>query len=126
MYCPGCLGRFYHVECFDKAKRHTDRDTPHRGHDKVPIGLLKNLDYINWPNEQTRISGKELDASKHDRSIRVDERDYMLTFGSRAVPLLRPPPVIQASSKCPSSSAAHIPDGRGHRLPTRAEHTNAQ
>jgi hypothetical protein len=122
LYCPGCLGRFYHTECFEKAKRHRpDRDASLRGHEKVPIGLLRALDYINWPNEQTNISREDIDSSKQHQFIRMDEQNYTLTFGPRAIPLLRPPPVIQAASECATSSAPQVPDDA-----TSADHLSLQ
>ena len=94
VYCPGCLGRFYHKPCFDKAKRHRPQDSKFRGHSKVPIELLNDLNYINTPNEQIAISDEEIYAAQEHQFIRVDDLQLTLTFGPRAVPLLRPPPPL--------------------------------
>ena len=95
VYCPGCQHRLYHSECFDKAKRHRQQPKskhPGRDHKKLPIKLLKELNYINTPNERTSISDEEIMAAMENQFIRLDlDGDQTLTFGPRADPLLRPP-----------------------------------
>jgi hypothetical protein len=92
LYCPGCQGKFYHKACFNQAKRHRTGDAQYLGHAEVPITLLKDLKYVNKPNERSGISSADILAAREHLFITMDVVKETLTFGPRAVPILRLPP----------------------------------
>jgi hypothetical protein len=92
VFCSGCRGKCYHKSCFEQAKRHRlQGGALPRGHDSVPIELLKDLRYINIPNEREVISREEIKAAQINQFIKMDEAEQTLIFGPRARPLLRLP-----------------------------------
>src|SRR5262245_8542197 len=76
---------------------------------EVPIMVLEDLSYINTPNEQSSISDEDIRITKESLFIGMDDTNQALTFGQRAVPLLRPPLNVGsvASDSLPTTSTAH-------------------